>query len=93
MLTPFVVATGVSWRRVLRGFVTDGSGAGPARPGHRDWHLAPEIAASSSAGLPAGQLGSVEAWLVPLGDLYNAFVFATDESPDAGASIRRSPPA
>ena len=49
VLTPFVVdATGVSGSAriaVLRGFVTDGSGAGPAPSpagqGHRDPHLAP----------------------------------------------------
>lgn len=104
VLTPFVVdATGVSGSAriaVLRGFVTDGSGAGPApSPAGRvtvTGTLAPgESPASSSAGLPAGQLGSVDlARLVNLwpGDLYNAFVFATDESPDASPGVQRVPP-
>jgi cytochrome oxidase assembly protein ShyY1 len=104
VLTPFVVdATGVSGSAriaVLRGFVTDGSGAGPApAPAGRvtvTGTLAPgESPASSSAGLPAGQLGSVDlARLVNLwpGDLYNAFVFATAESPDASPGVQRVPP-
>ncbi len=104
VLTPLVVdATGVAGSAriaVLRGFVTSGSGTGP--PPSPDGRvtvtgtLAPaESPASSSAALPAGQLGSVDlARLVNLwpGDLYNAFVFATTESPDVSPGVQRVPP-
>ena len=63
--------------------------------------LAPGESSVASASLPPGQLGSVDlARLVNLwpGQLYNAFVFATDESPDASPGVsgcrpRRYPPA
>ncbi len=104
VLTPLVVdATGVAGAAriaVLRGFVTSASGTGPPpSPVGRvtvTGTLAPgESPASSADSLPAGQLGSVDlARLVNLwpGDLYNAFVFATAESPDASAGLQRVPP-
>ena len=58
--------------------------------------LAPgESPASSAATLPDGQLASLDlARLVNRwpGDLYNAFVFATAETPDASAGVQRVPP-
>ncbi len=104
VLTPLVVdasgAGGPARIAVLRGFVTDGRGTGPAPSATGSvtvtGTLAPgESPASSAATLPPGQLGSVDlARLVNLwpGDLYNAFVFATSESPEASAGLQRVPP-
>lgn len=52
-------------------------------------------ATGTSATLPAGQYGSIDlARLVNQwqGDLYNAFVFVSDEQPDAAAGLTRVPP-
>jgi cytochrome oxidase assembly protein ShyY1 len=104
VLTPLVVdatgATGPARVAVLRGFVTSGTGTGPAPSSNGSvtvtGTLAPgESPAASGAALPEGQLGSVDlARLVNLwpGDLYNAFVFATAESPDVSPGVQRVPP-
>ena len=104
VVTPLVVDPAGSVRAariaVLRGFVTDGTGTGPAPsaggPVTVTGTLAPgESPASSAAALPDGQLGSLDlARLVNRwpGDLYNAFVFATAETPDASPGVQRVPP-
>ncbi len=100
VVTPLVVDGSAARLAVLRGFVTTASGAGPA-PTRSDavtvsGTLAPgESPASSPATLPAGQLGSLDlARLVNVwpGEIYNAFVFATGESPDATTGMQRVPP-
>jgi surfeit locus 1 family protein len=99
VLTPLVVdPTGVA--SPARIVVTDATGTGPAPsavgPVTVTGTLAPgESPASSSTTLPPGRLGSVDlARLVNLwpGELYNAFVFATAESPEASAGVQRIPP-
>ena len=104
VVTPLVVDPTGSDRAasiaVLRGFVNDGTGTGPAPsvggPVTVTGTLAPgESPTSSPATLPDGQLGSLDlARLVNRwpGDLYNAFVFATAETPDASAGVQRVPP-
>jgi cytochrome oxidase assembly protein ShyY1 len=104
VVTPLSVdatATGGSARiAVLRGFVTTANGTGPPPstigPVTVTGTLAPgESPASAGPARPDGQLGSLDlARLVNRwpGDLYNAFVFATSESPDASAGLQRVPP-
>lgn len=99
VVTPLVVDGSGARIAVLRGFVTDGAGTGPAPapagPLLVSGTLAPGESSVPSASLPPGQLGSVDlARLVNLwpGELYNAFVFATAESPDASPGVQRVPP-
>ncbi len=84
---------------VLRGFVTDPNAAPPVPGGrvHVDGALAPGES-PTEADLPPGRLGSIDlAVLVQRwpGDLYNAFVFATQESGSgipADLGLTRVPP-
>jgi surfeit locus 1 family protein len=99
VVTPLVVDGSRARIAVLRGFVTDGTGTGPAPspagPLTVSGTLAPGESSVAPASLPPGQLGSVDlARLVNLwpGELYNAFVFATAESPDASPEVQRVPP-
>jgi cytochrome oxidase assembly protein ShyY1 len=100
VVTPLVVDGSEARIAVLRGFVTNGSGTGPAPsssgPVSVTGTLAPgESPASPGTSLPAGQLGSVDlARLVNLwpGQLYNAFVFVTSETPDVSPGVQRVPP-
>ena len=99
VVTPLVVDGSGARIAVLRGFVTDGRGTGPAPssagPVTVSGTLAPGESSVASASLPPGQLGSVDlARLVNLwpGELYNAFAFATAESPDASPGVQRVPP-
>lgn len=85
---------------VLRGFVDDPNAAPPVPSGPVAvaGALAPGESPSGRTGLPAGQLGSIDlAVLVQQwpGDLYNAFVFATQESGPgipADLGLTRVPP-
>jgi cytochrome oxidase assembly protein ShyY1 len=99
VVTPLVAEGSGARIAVLRGFVT-GGGTGPPPSGTSPvtvtGTLAPgESPASSSDSLPPGQLGSVDlarlvnAWP---GNLYNAFVFATAESPEVSPGVQRVPP-
>lgn len=99
VVTPLVVDGSGARIAVLRGFVPGDPATGPAPsadPVTVTGTLAPgESPASSSAGLAPGQLGSVDlARLVNQwpGQLYNAFVFVTSETPDASAGLQRVPP-
>jgi cytochrome oxidase assembly protein ShyY1 len=100
VITPLVVDASTARLAVLRGFVPSASGRGPAPVDVGKvtvtGTLAPgESPASSGADLPPGQLGSVDlARLVNVwpGSVYNAFVFVTDESPDASPGLQRVPP-
>jgi cytochrome oxidase assembly protein ShyY1 len=100
VVTPLVVEGSGARIAVLRGFVAEGSGTGPAPlsagPVTVTGTLAPgESPASSDTSLAPGQLGSVDlARLVNVwpGELYNAFVFATAESPDLSSGVPRVPP-
>lgn len=100
VVTPLVVDGSGARIAVLRGFVRDGAGTGPAPssagPVSVAGTLAPgESPASPTGSLPEGQLGSVDlARLVNLwpGELYNAFVFVTSESPDVSPGVQRVPP-
>jgi surfeit locus 1 family protein len=100
VVTPLVVDGSSARLAVLRGFVTTASGTGPAPAEVGEvtvsGTLAPgESPASSAAALPPGQLGSLDlARLVNVwpGEIYNAFVFATAESPDATTGMQRVPP-
>lgn len=108
VVTPFVVDATGARIAVVRGFVADAAGgpsAAPAPTTTGDVTLVGSVAPGESpsdlsASLPAGQLGSVDlgrlvnAWP---GDLYNAFLFAVSETPDAtdasaSAVIQRVPP-
>ncbi len=86
---------------VLRGWVDDPAAAGVPDTATRtvSGTLAPGESATVDGGdLPAGQLGSVNlatlANLWPPDDLYNAFIFATDEEPpvQAGEVVPVPPP-
>lgn len=86
---------------VLRGWVEDPIAAGVPDGARRTvtGTLAPgESASVDEVDLPAGQLGSVNlatlANLWPPDDLYNAFIFATDEQPpvQAGEVVPVPPP-
>jgi cytochrome oxidase assembly protein ShyY1 len=99
VVTPLVVDSSGARIAVLRGFVTDGAGTGPAPslagPLTVSGTLAPGESSAAPGSLPPGQLGSVDlARLVNLwpGELYNAFVFATAESPEASPGVQRVPP-
>jgi surfeit locus 1 family protein len=98
VVTPLVVDGSGARIAVLRGFVPDESGRGPAPASAAPLTVTGTLApgeSPSSASLPAGQLGSVDlARLVNLwpGELYNAFVFATAESPDLSPGLQRVPP-
>jgi surfeit locus 1 family protein len=98
VVTPLVVDGSGARIAVLRGFVTESSGRGPAParagPVTVTGTLAPGES-PSRASPQDGQLGSVDlARLVNLwpGELYNAFVFATAESPDVSPGVQRVPP-
>jgi surfeit locus 1 family protein len=100
VVTPLVVDGSSARLAVLRGFVTSGSGRGPAPLDVGrvvvTGTLAPgESPASASTPLAPGQLGSVDlSRLVNVwpGEIYNAFVFATGESPEASIGVQRVPP-
>ncbi len=100
VVTPLVVDGSSARVAVLRGFVTTGAGTGPAPADVGEvtvtGTLAPgESPASPGAAFPPGQLGSLDlARLVNLwpGEIYNAFVFATGETPDASTGVQRVPP-
>ena len=98
VITPLVVDGSSARIAVLRGFVTSASGTGPPPAAVGETMVTGTLApgeSPSTASLPAGQLGSVDlARLVNVwpGDIYNAFVFATGESPDASAALTRVPP-
>lgn len=86
---------------VLRGWVDDPAAAGIPDTGTRTvaGTLAPGESANANQGaLPAGQLGSINlatlANIWPPEDLYNAFIFATDEQPpvQAGDVVPVPPP-
>jgi surfeit locus 1 family protein len=98
VVTPLVVDGSGARIAVLRGFVTGESATGPAPastgPVRVTGTLAPGESPSSAA-LSDGRLGSVDlARLVNLwpGEVYNAFVFATTESPDVSPGVQRVPP-
>jgi surfeit locus 1 family protein len=98
VVTPLVVDGSGARIAVLRAFVPDESGTGPAPAATAPLTVTGTLAPSespSSASLPDGQLGSVDlARLVNVwpGELYNAFVFATAESPDVSPGVQRVPP-
>jgi surfeit locus 1 family protein len=99
VVTPLVIERSAARIAVLRGFVPSAAGIGPAPAATErvtvTGTLAPGESPGSSAGLPAGQLPSLDlARLVNVwpGELYNAFVFATAESPDASPGLQRVPP-
>lgn len=98
VVTPLVVDGSGARIAVLRGFVRDESARGPAPAATGPVTVTGTLApgeSPSSASLPEGQLGSVDlARLVNLwpGELYNAFVFATAESPDVSPGVQRVPP-
>ena len=98
VVTPLVVDGSGARIAVLRGFVTGESGPGPAPASTAPVAVTGTLApgeSPSSASLPDGRLGSVDlARLVNLwpGELYNAFVFATAESPDTSPGVQRVPP-
>lgn len=100
VVTPLVTDGSSARIAVLRGFVTDPAGTGPAPAEVGELvvtgTLAPgESSVGAGGSLPPGQLPSLDlARLVNVwpGDLYNAFVFATAESPDASSGLTRVPP-
>jgi len=98
VITPLVVDGSAARIAVLRGFVTTASGSGPPPTFDGETVVTGTLApgeSPSTAALPPGQLGSVDlARLVNVwpGEIYNAFVFATGESPDASAGVQRVPP-
>jgi surfeit locus 1 family protein len=83
---------------VLRGFVTspDAVPAPPAGPVTVRGGLAPAESPLSSAGLPQGQLRSVDLSVLVnqwSGDLYNAFVFLEEQNACVGSHDRAHPEA
>jgi cytochrome oxidase assembly protein ShyY1 len=99
VVTPLVVDGSEGRIAVLRGFVQSGSGTGPAPssagPVSVVGTLAPGESPASAGSLPDGQLGSVDlARLVNRwpGEIYNAFVFVTSETPDVSPGVQRVPP-
>jgi surfeit locus 1 family protein len=102
VVTPLVVKDTGARLAVVRGFVTDAAQATPPAvtgPVTVNGTLAPGESPSTGAALPAGQLGSVDLSLLVNrwhGEIYNAFLFATGESPEAtrtaGSVIERVPP-
>ena len=100
VVTPLLVDGTSASLAILRGFITTASGNGPQPTASGQVTVTGTIApgespAAGDAALPAGQLGSVDlARLVNMwnGAIYNAFLFATDESPGASAGLQRVPP-
>jgi cytochrome oxidase assembly protein ShyY1 len=99
VVTPLVVDGSAARIAILRGFVVSATGAGPAPTEVGSVSvtgtLAPGESPGRSAALPPGQLPSLDlARLVNLwpGELFNAFVFATVESPNASMDLQRVPP-
>ena len=103
VVTPLVVETTGARLAVLRGFTTANQAPPPTQLGTVTvvGSLAPGESPSPAAGLPEGQMGSIDLSILANrwdGDLYNAFVFAISETPDAtgaGAApgqIQRVPP-
>jgi cytochrome oxidase assembly protein ShyY1 len=99
VVTPLVVDGSAARIAILRGFVSSAASTGPAPADVGQvtvtGTLAPGESPVSGAELPAGQLASLDlARLVNVwpGELYNAFVFATAESPDASPGLQRVPP-
>jgi len=98
VITPLVVDGSSARIAVLRGFVTTASGTGPAPADVGELVVTGTLApgeSPSSASLPPGQLGSVDlARLVNVwpGEIYNAFMFATGESPAASTDLQKVPP-
>ena len=98
VVTPLVVDGSGARVAVLRGFVPGEALTGPAPSSTGPVTVTGTLApgeSPSSASLPEGRLGSVDlARLVNLwpGELYNAFVFATAESPDVSPGVQRVPP-
>nr|WP_277626578.1 SURF1 family protein [Arsenicicoccus piscis] len=103
VITPFQVDSSGAWIAVLRGFVTDPAQAtavpatrttvsGTLAPGDSPVDLATPPPPGQLASVDLGQL--VNVWTGA--ELYNAFVFATGESPDLTATItpaaKRVPP-
>lgn len=101
VVTPLVVTETGAWLPVLRGFVTDIANATAPPTGEiaLAGGLAPAESPTSEAGLPQGVLRSIDMGLLVNRwdtDVYNAFVFATDEqaagSPVALNGLVRVPP-
>jgi cytochrome oxidase assembly protein ShyY1 len=102
VVTPLVVRDTGARLAVLRGFVTDPARATPPAttgPVTVSGTLAPGESPTNGDPLPAGQMGSVDLSVLVNqwhGAIYNAFVFATGESPEAtrtaGSAIERVPP-
>jgi surfeit locus 1 family protein len=101
VVTPLVVASSGARVAVVRGFVDRPSDARPPTTTGRvtvTGGLAPGESPSTATGLPKGQMGSIDLSVLLNtwgGDIYNAFVFATAEQPDAtlsAGSIVRVPP-
>ncbi|MDQ2758594.1 MAG: SURF1 family protein [Actinomycetota bacterium] len=93
VVTPLVVDETGARLPVVRGFVTTTTAPAPTTAGQVTvvGSAAPgESPDPTTPSLPAGQLGSVDLGrLVNLwpGDIYNAFVFAISETPDASAAV------
>lgn len=102
VVTPLVVASTGARVAVVRGFVARPSDARPPTTTGRvtvAGALAPGESPSTATSLPKGQMGSIDLSVLLNtwgGDIYNAFVFATAEHPDAtlssGSVVRVPPP-
>lgn len=104
VVTPLVVDPTGAWLPVLRGFVTDIADAPTAPDGAVAiaGALAPGESPTSEAGLPDGVYRSIDMGLLVNAwdtEVYNAFVFLTDESVDGAAlsgaalgDLQRVPP-